>query len=145
MVEFKLVEAMEYSELHDFFVVNELEVSDDETIMTDLVKCWKLLDGDKLVGGIALAKRGGEFIIDGIAVDQKYRKQKHGKTLLDTAIAEVIKNSGKSIYLVARAPGFFKTQGFKEIPKEGAPNFFECAGCPQYGVSCHPEVMKLDV
>ena len=48
------------------------------------------------------------------------------------------------MYLVARAPEFFRKNGFVTIPREEAPNFFECLTCPQYGKTCHPEVMKIE-
>ena len=48
------------------------------------------------------------------------------------------------MYLVARAPGFFAKHGFKEVAREDAPNFFECFTCPQYGKTCHPQVMRKD-
>lgn len=92
-----------------------------------------------------LAERQGEFIVDGIAVDPEYRKEKLGKALLDLGIAETRKRGGKRIFLVARAPGFFRKSGFVTVPREEAPNFFECLTCPQYGVDCHPEVMRLDL
>jgi len=149
MVEFKLSDTEYYEELKDFFIENGLEVSADDPVPTDLVKCWKLNDESvnppKLIGGVALAKRGGEFIIDGIAVDSGYRKMKLGKMLLDLAVNEAKKLSGDSVFLVARVPEFYKTQGFVTVPEEAAPAFFECLGCPQYGVSCHPEIMKLSI
>ena len=35
--------------------------------------------------------------------------------------------------------------GFETVEPADAPNFFECKQCPQYKVSCHPEVMKLEI
>lgn len=99
----------------------------------------------RLIGGFVLAERQGEFIVDGIAVDPEYRKEKLGKALLDLGIAETRKRGGKRIFLVARAPGFFRKSGFVTVPREEAPNFFECLTCPQYGMDCHPEVMRLDL
>lgn len=61
------------------------------------------------------------------------------------AVAETKLRGGKKIYLVARAPEFFKKHGFKRVERHEAPNFFECLTCNQYGVSCHPEVMLLEV
>ena len=146
MVEFNLTETDEHELLNAFFIENGLEFSPDEPTRTDIVKCWKIVDeAGKLAGGVMLAKRDGEFIIDGIAVGEGYRKQKLGKLLLDKAIAEVKGHSGKSIFLVARAPDFFRANGFLSVPEESAPNFFECGSCPQYGVTCHPEVMKLSI
>ena len=53
----------------------------------------------------------------------------------------------KTVYNVifcagARFPRVSLTNARKENP-QNAPNFFECKQCPQYQVSCHPEVMKL--
>lgn len=153
----------DYERLVPFFVANDLEFPDEEDyeVPTDLVQCWKVTEGAQpepdedsaeyktdrhhLIGGFVLAERQGEFIVDGIAVDPEYRKEKLGRALLDLGIAETRKRGGKRIFLVARAPGFFRKSGFVTVPREEAPNFFECLTCPQYGVDCHPEVMRLDL
>lgn len=137
----------EYQTLMAFFEANHLEVDAEEVVPTDVIRCWKITpkDSDRLIGAVALAQRQGEYIIDGIAVDEKYRKTNLGKLLLDEAISVVKARDGKRIYLVARAPGFFRKSGFGTIPRDEAPNFFECLTCPQYGVDCHPEVMLMEV
>jgi len=133
----------DYDRLVKFFVENELEFDGDEEVDTDIIKCYKVtVDGDKLAGAVVLAKREGRYIIDGLAVDQEYRKHKIGKIMLNKVIEQVKELGGSEVYLVARAPGFFKKNGFKAIDPAGAPNFFECKQCPQYNVNCHPEVMK---
>jgi N-acetylglutamate synthase-like GNAT family acetyltransferase len=73
------------------------------------------------------------------------RGQRVGEKLLNLAKEEVASRGGKNIYLVAKAPGFFKTQGFKIVKQEEAPLFYECAHCPQFNVDCFPEIMKLEV
>lgn len=147
--EFQLREISEdrYDELIPFFIENDLEFSEEEPVPTDLIKGWELIrnQDQRLIGACVLAKRQEEYIIDGIAVDEEFRHIKAGKLLLDQAISEVKKRGGRSIYLVARAPEFFKKAGFKVAPKEDSPNFFECLTCPQYQVSCFPEIMKLEV
>lgn len=147
MIKFKMSQTEDYDKLVPFFIENELEFSEEEPVPTDLVKCWQLTQGEEeaLVGALVLAKREGEYIIDGIAVDKTIRRFKMGKTLLNKAIEEVLQRKGKRIFLVARAPEFFRKAGFVTVPREEAPNFFECLTCPQYGVDCHPEVMRLDL
>lgn len=151
----------EYEKLVQFFVENRLEFDGDEEVDTDIVKCWKITqagaddlkhikdgagkDGDCLVAGCVLALREGKYIIDGIAVDKTLRKFGLGKMLINKAKEEVLSRGGDAIYLVARAPEFFKRLGFETIPADNAPNFFECKYCPQYGTECHPEIMKLDL
>ncbi len=143
-IEIKVTDDMD--SLNQFFEQNGLEVSEEEPVKTNVVKAWKVESKEgSLVGGVCLAYREGEYIIDGIAVDQRLRGKKIGDKLLRLAIDEVVKRKGKKIFLVARAPGFFKAKGFKNIDDKKAPLFYECAGCPQYKVDCFPEIMLLEV
>ena len=143
MIEIKVTQ--DYDKLVPFFIENGLEFSEDEPTPTDLVKCWAAEEEDRLVGGFVLARRDGEFICDGIAVDPALRGQDLGRGLLRIGIEETIARGGSRMYLVARAPGFFRREGFRAVAREEAPNFFECLTCDQYGVSCHPEVMVKEL
>jgi len=137
----------EYDRLVKFFVENGLEFDGDEEVDTDIIKCIKVThgDGDDMIGAAVLAKREGRYIIDGIAVDKMYRKMDVGKIMLNKIIDEVGLRNGDAVYLVARAPEFFRKNGFVTVDPATAPNFFECRQCPQYMVTCHPEVMKLEL
>ncbi|MBQ9014763.1 MAG: GNAT family N-acetyltransferase [Firmicutes bacterium] len=139
MIEIRTTE--DYDRLVPFFIENGLEFSEEDPTPTDLVHCWEAVDDGRLIGGFVLAKRDGEFICDGIAVDPDYRKQELGRRLLQLGVDETLRLGGGRMYLVARAPGFFRTEGFETVARDDAPNFFECLTCDQYGVSCHPEVM----
>lgn len=147
MLRMKMRETDQYEKLVKFFVENQLEFDGDEEVDTDIVKCFEIVHGDDehLVGAAVLAKREERYIIDGIAVDGPYRKLKVGKILLNKVIETVKELGGDSLYLVARAPEFFRKNGFVTVDPDNAPNFFECKYCPQYQVSCHPEVMKLEI
>jgi N-acetylglutamate synthase-like GNAT family acetyltransferase len=133
------------AKLIPFFIEQELEFEENEEYGDDeLVKCWEALDDDgTLVGGCVLALREGEFICDGIATAPALRGGGLGKELLELLIEEVRSRGGDTVYLVARAPGFFAKQGFDVIERKEAPEFFECFTCPQYNKTCFPEVMKL--
>ena len=148
MKNFNISVTEDYDKLVPFFIENDLEFTEEDAIQvpTDLECCWEAVSSEgRLIGGFVLAKRQGEFIVDGIAVDPEYRKEKLGSALLNGGIEEAVKRGGKRIFLVARAPGFFRKHGFVTVPREEAPNFFECLTCPQYGVDCHAEVMGLDL
>ncbi len=131
--------------LDRFFMENDLEYSDEHPVETDRVKCWEVLDEDKLIGGACLALRQGEYILDGIAVDSDYRGNDIGHKLLMLVLDETRERGGEKVFLVARAPEFFAHYGFTEVAKEDAPNFFECLTCPQCGVTCFPKVMVTEV
>ncbi|MGP1569640.1 MAG: GNAT family N-acetyltransferase [Eubacteriales bacterium] len=145
-ISYKIEETDDYYELKYFYYANELEIDLEDLELPPIVKNWRAirLDGE-LIGGITLGFREGEYIIDGIAVDKRYRKAKLGKELLSVAISEIEARGGKSLYLVARAPNFFAKQGFKTVERNDSPEFFECYGCPQYNFTCFPEVMKLKI
>lgn len=147
MTDYIIRETEDYEKLVPFFIENELEFTEEdaEEVPTDLVKCWEIVDADgRLVGGFVLALREGEYICDGIAIEEQLRGTGLGSELLDLGIEETAKRGGERMYLVARAPEFFRKNGFITVPREEAPNFFECLTCPQYGISCHPEVMRID-
>ena len=146
MTEYEITEISDMKVLDGFFEANGLEFSAEHPVETDRVKCWAVREKSKeFIGGTALALRQGEYIIDGIAVAKEYRGRDIGHRLLMRAVAETKLRGGKKIYLVARAPEFFKKHGFKRVERHEAPNFFECLTCNQYGISCHPEVMLLEV
>lgn len=145
--EYILRETDEYAKLVEFMIANQLEFTEEdaEEVPTDFVKCWEITDSaGNLIGGFVLAKRQGEYICDGIAVDGSRRGENLGTELLNKGIEETKSLGGRRMYLVARAPEFFRKNGFVTIPREEAPNFFECLTCPQYGKTCHPEVMKIE-
>ncbi|MDR2163123.1 MAG: GNAT family N-acetyltransferase [Clostridiales Family XIII bacterium] len=146
-------ETFDYRPLIPFFIENELEFDEGEEYDGDeIVKCWRADEVDPvvpssshLVGGCVLAKREGEYICDGIAVAPEYRKGGLGRELLGLLLGEAKSGGADKVFLVARAPGFFAKSGFIVVPRENAPDFFECFTCPQYGRDCHPEVMRMDV
>ncbi|MDR2156760.1 MAG: GNAT family N-acetyltransferase [Clostridiales Family XIII bacterium] len=141
-----ITETEDYEGLIPFFIENGLEFSEEDGTPTDIVKCWRAEDADGgLAGGCVLARREGEFICDGIAVAPAFRAGGLGRRLLGILIEEVRAEGGRRLYLVARAPGFFGKNGFVSVERKSAPNFFECFTCPQYGETCFPEVMKLDL
>lgn len=146
MVEYKVSVTDDYEPLMALFIKNELEFSEEEPVSTDIIKAWKMINGDnELIGGIVLARREGEYIIDGIAVEEKYRTLKLGNVLLEKAIEQVRDLGGKKLFLVARAPGFFRKRGFSQVDEKAAPFFFECKTCSQYAITCHPEIMELEI
>ena len=141
-------ETEDYEKLVPFFIENELEFTEEdaEEVPTDVVKCWQITDADgRLVGGFVLALREGEYICDGIAIDNSLRGTGLGSELLKLGLEETVKRGGDRMFLVARAPEFFRRNGFVTVPRQEAPNFFECLTCRQYGISCHPEATRFDI
>lgn len=146
MEKFEVIVTDDYDRLVPFFIENELEFDAEDEVDTDIVRSYKIEnENGALIGGAVLAKRENEYIIDGIAVAPDYRSERLGEKLLKRLLHDAKALGGKSVFLVARAPGFFRKNGFAEVDPDDAPNFFECRYCPQYRVSCSPEVMKLEI
>lgn len=144
MVNYKISTTDEYDRLVEMFIRHGLEFSFDEPLPTDIVQCWKAEDEDgRLISGCVLAMRGGEYIIDGIATEPEYRKEKIGGKLINLALAEAKTRGGTEVYLVAKAPGFFRKYGFINIDISETGELFDCFSCPQFGRTCHPETMKI--
>jgi GNAT superfamily N-acetyltransferase len=153
----------DYERLVPFFIANGLEFSEEDEVPTDTIACYiaeysdatrgaeapdilpaaPTTGAERIAGAAVLALREGEYICDGIATDESARGTGLGKALLETLIDEVRARGGTTLFLVARAPAFFAKHGFIQIPREAAPNFFECFTCPQYKTTCYPEVMKF--
>ena len=141
-----IIETDDLEALIPFFIANGLEFSEyDEVDHDEIIKCWRAENEGRLIGGCVLARREERYICDGIATDAGVRGQHLGKTLLELMIDETRALGGNEIFLVARAPGFFAKYGFEIVERAGAPNFFECFSCPQYGFNCNPEVMRRSI
>lgn len=143
MTKLYLNKTEDYPSLVEFFIKNDLEFDEGEGEETNYIAAYEITHGGDLVAAIALSLTEEQYVISGIAVDPIYRKMKLGKMLLNKAITKVKELGGEEIVLVARAPGFFKKFGFVNVSKEEEPDFFSCVGCPQNGVKCFPEVLKL--
>lgn len=148
MMQFKIEYTEDYNALEDLFIKNGLEVG-NEPVATEIVKCWKASyvgnGGETMIGGATLGKRGGEYVVDGVAVEPQYRNRDIGTIMLDKLVEYAKEIGVKKLWLVARAPDFFKNYGFNIVNRENAPNVFGCFNCEQYGNECKPEVMVFNL
>lgn len=141
-------ETMDHNLLTALFDKNEIETAEDEFTggRTSLVKGFVAFDeeaGDKLVGGVALARRMEKDIINGIAVAPEYRRKGIAEDLLKLAMAEALFEGVQTIWIVARAPLFFEAQGFQYTTEKEVPlGLFDCPECSQYNKICFPRLMK---
>lgn len=137
-------ETSNYGPLVELFIRNGLEFTPGEA-PPDAAGCWKVEDEKGgLMGGCLLVLRQGEYVLSGIALEPAYRQGNIGSNLLSRAMDKARVSGATRVYLVARAPGFFRKHGFLTMTPEEAPGLFECSTCPQRGHSCHPEFMKRE-
>lgn len=137
----KMKEVTDFDKLYEFFEDNGLETHDGVSPTTPL-KAWQIEENGKIVAGAVLGKCEDDYVLDGIAVDEKMRRNKVGQKLLDTLLEEARKRGAKRILLVAKVPAFFKANGFVEGYYDDVPIFFGCLDCPQKDKTCFPVLME---
>lgn len=103
-----------YDNVRDFFVAEE----EEEIIgCCSLHSCWEDL---------------GE--IRSLAIEEKWQGKGIAPKLVDLCFKEASQLGLKRIFVLTYVPDFFKSLGFKEIPKEKLPHkvWTECITCPKF-------------
>lgn len=128
----------------DLFMRSDLEIEEDEFVRRQFLKGYKAEnEKGEVIGGCALTVQEGHYIINGIAVDPEYRKTNIASELLSKTTADAKALGAEEMILVARAPGFFRKNGYENVPDSQVPQgLFDCLQCPQYKTRCFPEIMK---
>ena len=147
MLKVRLESTTEYDRIIEFAAAQGLEYDPEEKQdFSDIVGAWKITQpGDYIVGTIMLGYEEGPYVPHAVAVDPVLRKFGLGKVLVKKAMERARELGGDEVVLIGRAPEFYSKLGFTEIKPEDSPLEFECLTCPQYQVSCHPQIMKHDI
>ncbi len=125
-----------HNSLISFYRDNGLEVSRD-LVKEDGATVSVLLQNDsKILAAATVSRRFGVYILDYIAVDNSFRKKDVGAEILGKILKEARLLGAEKVYLTAKAPEFFKSQGFSEGSPDGVDMNADCAGCPEYKNGC---------
>lgn len=128
-----------HAALTRFYSENELEIEPGWEQTSFFSLCAE--ENGQLIGAATLSMRFGVVLLDYIAIAPAYRKSGLGKRLFLLVLAQ--NPSIKTLYLTARAPGFFQALGCKK--EDAFPQLLgECLHCPQYQNECTPAVMRYD-
>ena len=143
----RLESTTEYERIIEFAAAQGLEYDPEETQdFSDIVGAWKLTQpGDIIIGTIMLGYEDGHYVLHAVAVEPLFRKFGLGKILVKKAMEKARELGGDEVVLIGRAPEFYSKLGFTEIKPEDSPLEFECLSCPQYQVSCHPQIMRHEI
>lgn len=144
---FLLQKTNDYPGLTEMFFRNGLEVDVFDEKSEELIQAWEMIEvnSGKRVGGMALEKRAGVYVLADMAVEEPYRGKHFGAQMLDKAIEEFRKLGSEKIYLVAKIPDFYRKWNFESMDREDAPNISKCMTCEKFNKECFPEVMYLDL
>lgn len=135
----------DHNSLIEFYRENGLEVSDDLGHDDGAVFSVKCDQNGKTVVAATLSQRFGVYILDYVAVDQKFRKKGLGEKVV-TAVKHKAKELGADkLFITAKSPEFFKKLGFSEGSPQGVDMNADCIGCPELNKGCKKLPMYIDL
>ncbi len=137
-----IIEYKNHNSLISFYLSRGIEIS--EGFENPPIFSYIALDDDILVAAITCSKVDDTFIIEAIAVSERYERQKIGTKILNFAINKLDSMNAKNIILNAKNPVLFEKNGFVIINRDEVPIdvYSYCFECPNYKVSCFPQIMK---
>ena len=135
-------ETEDHRGLTGFYRESGLEIEDGWEKDMSPVYSVKLYDNGEFCGAATVSRRFGIAVLDYIAVVRDRRKCGYGRMLLENVRARMRSENIIELYLTAKEPGFFKSQGAKETDRYTVLSD-ECENCLQYKISCFPETMIL--
>jgi len=143
---FRIEETCDHSTMQKLFHQNGLEVNLEDCEGRGVLGLWRVVDAENgaLLGGLKMEERCGETVLACIAVEEAARKQRIGAELLHLAVDFAKERQVERLLLVAKAPAFFKKYGFYGVDMEEYQHITKCYTCAQRGISCHPEVLRMD-
>ncbi|MDX9889175.1 MAG: GNAT family N-acetyltransferase [Anaerovoracaceae bacterium] len=144
---YALLKTDDYKGLTEMFYDNGLEIDVCDEAPEEVIQAWEMIEieSGRRVGGMALEKRSGEYVLADLAVLEEFRGQKLGIQMVDKAIEELRLMGGEKVLLVAKIPDFYRKWNFKIMKREDAPNISKCMTCEKFNRECFPEVMYLDL
>lgn len=119
----------------------------ETSALSHVIVAYGFFHEGTLVGCACLRKVAGEFTIECLAVDERWRGRGLGSALVRKIQEEAIANGAKKLWAVARQPFFFEKNGYrrKAEGEPDGPNTNDCAQCAQYLKDCSPAVMVKDI
>lgn len=102
-----------------------------------------VFESDKLVGCACLKEHDGVFLLECLAVSDRFRGRGLGTRLARAVEAEARGRGVKTLRALARKPAFFMKIGYRVAgPGEvDYPSIEGCGGCPQFNKTCSPAIV----
>ncbi len=126
-----------HGDLEDFYIKNGLELEKGKIKDVNPIFSIIATENGELLGCATVSERFNTFVLDYIAVDEKFRRRGIAKILFDK-----ITENYSEFYLTAKVPKFFSSVGCR-ITNEKPELLSECLECTQYLKNCRPVVFKF--
>jgi len=137
-----LIEYKDHNKLIPFYLSRGIEVS--EEFENPPVFSYIIEEQGELIAAVTCSEINGTFIVEAIAVHEKYERQHIGTRLLNAAIHRMKEMNASNIILNAKNPSVFEKNGFTIIGNDEVPTdaYSYCFECPDYQVKWFPKIMK---
>lgn len=138
-----IIECIEHDKLIPFYIRRGIELIDkfeNEPFLSYVIE-----DNENIVAAITCSKVDNTYVIEAIAVDEKYERNYIGTKLLNFMIEKLNFREEKNIILNAKKTIFFEKSGFVVIGRDEVPvdAYSYCFECLDYNVNCFPKIMKF--
>jgi amino-acid N-acetyltransferase len=108
---------------------------------------WVALDGDELIGSVALHVTWNRLVeIRSLAVRKDRQKRGLGGRLVKAALKEAKEMGAEEVFTLTYAPGYFKRFGFRVCDRNDLPHkvWVDCVKCPKFP-DCGETAMRLNL
>jgi len=108
-----------------------------------IAAAFGLYSGEELVGCAALKQVEDRFSVEWLAVADCMRNRGLGSRLIRKVEDEARTRGARTLWALARAPGFFQAIGFRLVRADetGGPTLANCAKCAQFRKTCNPAIV----
>lgn len=145
MVELFKIRKAEPDEYHEIERIFEAQGLENNKTGVKVLKGYSVEVFDRLIGGAEVMLQDGEYTFS-VAVNDDFKGQGIGKSLFQIIEKEIRDLGAKRILIQAKVPAYWSKFGFVEVvDPTDAPKSFRCDDCPQYGKSCFPKIMALNL
>ena len=108
-----------------------------------VIAAWGAFAGHRLVGALCLERQSGLHTPNWLAVDEAFRRRGVAAALYAELEREARGRGVARLWVTARAPEFFFSQGFEPVPPSAERGLLlgDCLACAQYGHECEPRAL----
>lgn len=143
---YTLQETSDYRSLAKLYSDGGLEVPSIESPSGEVVKHWKCTDDTgKLIAGATLLYKGRFCVLEYLAVTEDMQGQGIGAKLLRVVEVEAKTRGIHTLWLCGKVPAFYQKFGWLIVDGESAPPISLCQNCPDFQITCTPEIMKKNL